>query len=92
MRDFLDLPDNYMDTVYAQVGKNVKKARMEKGISQLKLAEMIGHKSVSIVSLAEIYHNKHHFNIEHLVKIAFVLDINVCELLPESVVHRIQKL
>lgn len=84
MKDILDLPDNYMDVVYGEIGNNVKQFRMKKGISQLKLAQLIGHKSVSIISLAEICHNKHHFNIEHLAKIAYVLEIDICELLPKS--------
>ena len=61
------------------VGKNVKKLREEKGLTQLELSHLIGHKSVSIVSLAEIYHKKQHFNISHLAKIAKVLDINICK-------------
>lgn len=84
MKDTLDLPNHFIDDIYIEIGNRVKKARTDKGISQLKLAELIGHKSVSIISLAEIYHNKQHFNIEHLVKIAFVLEIDICELLPRS--------
>lgn len=87
MKDILDLPDHFIDQFHIEIGKKVKKARTKKGLSQLKLAELIGHKSVSIISLAEIYHNKQHFNIEHLVKIAFVLEIDICELLP-SLLYR----
>jgi transcriptional regulator with XRE-family HTH domain len=68
-----------MDQVYVQIGKNVKRIREEKSVTQLKLAQAIGHKPVTIISLAEIYHNKQHFNIEHLIKIAHVLDVDVCE-------------
>ncbi|MBU0631498.1 helix-turn-helix transcriptional regulator [bacterium] len=83
MKDILDFPENFIDNLYIEIGNNVKKARMAKGLSQLKLAQMIGHKSVSIVSLAEIYHHKQHFNIEHLAKIAYVLEVDMCELLPK---------
>jgi len=79
MKDIIDLPDDYIENTYVKIGENVKKIRMEKGFSQLKLAQAIGHKSLSIVSLAEIYYNKQHFNIEHLVKIAYVLDVDICE-------------
>lgn len=84
MQDIIDLPDDYIDKTYIEIGENVKKIRMEKGISQLKLAQAIGHKSLSIVSLAEIYHNQQHFNIEHLVKIAYVLDVNICDFFPKK--------
>ncbi|MEK6659837.1 MAG: helix-turn-helix transcriptional regulator, partial [Campylobacterota bacterium] len=84
MKDILNLSEDYIDEMYREIGKNVKKIRMEKGVSQLKLAQAIGHKSVSIVSLAEICHNKQHFNIEHLVKIAYVLDVDICEFFPKN--------
>jgi len=84
MDDIIDLPDDYIDQTYIEIGKNVKRIRMEKGFSQLKLAQAIGHKSLSIVSLAEIYYNKQHFNIEHLVKIAYVLEVNICDFFPKQ--------
>ncbi|WP_334090491.1 helix-turn-helix transcriptional regulator [Helicobacter typhlonius] len=59
------------------IGLNVKKARELKGLTQLELSLAIGHKSVSVVSCAEIYHKKQHFNIEHLLKIAQVLEVNI---------------
>ncbi|WP_373033325.1 helix-turn-helix domain-containing protein [Sulfurovum sp.] len=79
MKEISNLPDDFMDQTYIKIGRNVKRIREERGISQLKLAQGIGHKSVSIISLAEIYHNKQHFNIEHLMKIAYILDVDVCE-------------
>lgn len=61
------------------IGQNVKDIRTEKGISQLALAMAIGHKAVGTVSMAEICLNNKHFNIEHLVKIAEVLEVDICE-------------
>ncbi len=84
MRDINELPQDYVDEFYRELGKNIKKIRAQKGITQLKLAEAIGHKSLSIVSLAEIYHNRQHFNIEHLIKIAYVLEVDLCELFPDT--------
>lgn len=84
MNDIINLPHDFIDKTYIEIGENVKRIRMEKGVSQLKLAQAIGHKSLSIISLAEIYYNKQHFNIEHLVKIAYVLDVNICDFLPKS--------
>lgn len=84
MKDILDLPNDHIDKIYIEIGQNVKRIRMEKGMSQLKLAQSIGHKSLSIVSLAEIYYNKQHFNIEHLVKIAYILDVDICEFFPKK--------
>jgi len=84
MNEIVDFSDDFIDNLYIEIGKNVKKIRTEKGFSQLKLAQSIGHKSLSIVSLAEIYYNKQHFNIEHLVKIAYVLEVDICEFFPKQ--------
>lgn len=67
--------------IYKNIGKNVKNIRTEKGVSQLALAMAIGHKAVGTISMAEICLNNKHFNIEHLVKIAEVLEVDVCEFL-----------
>jgi len=42
---------------------------------QLSLA--IGHKAVGTISMAELCINNKHFNIEHLVKIADVLEVDL---------------
>jgi len=68
-----------IDLIHIKIGENVKRIRKLKKISQLDLAHLIGHKSVSIISLAEIYHKKQHFNINHLVKIAEVLEVSILE-------------
>ena len=64
-----------------KIGQNVARIRKEKGLSQLALALAIGHKAVGTISMSEICINNKHFNIEHLVKIADVLEVNVCEFL-----------
>ncbi len=67
------------DDFYRIIGKNVARIRKEKGLSQLDLSLQMGYKSVSVVSGAEIYYNSKHFNLEHLLKIAQVLDVDICE-------------
>lgn len=72
-----NLPPERVEQVYKQVGANVQRIRKSKNISQLKLSLAMGYSSVSVVSCAELYHRKIHFNIEHLVKIAHILDVNL---------------
>lgn len=72
-----------MKSIYLRIGKNVKRIRKSKNISQLSLSLAIGHKAVGTVSMAELCINDKHFNIEHLVKIANVLNVDVCEFLQE---------
>lgn len=68
-----------MQDIYKRIGQNVARIRKEKGMSQLALSLAIGHKAVGTISMAEICTNNKHFNIEHLVKIANVLEVDVCE-------------
>ena len=79
MRDFEEENINFTQEIYQKIGINVKRIRREQNITQLELAHAIGHKSVSVVSCAEICHKNYHFNIEHLAKIAYVFEIDICE-------------
>lgn len=78
-----EMNDTYINDFHKIIGLNVKRLRKEKNFSQLDLAHKIGHKSVSIISCAEINHKNNHFNIEHLLKIAYVLDVDICEFFKE---------
>jgi len=82
MRDAEWLPKDFVDNLHKTIGLNVKKERGRRGLSQLQLSQLIGHKSVTIVSRAEIFYKGQHFNIEHLSKIAYVLEIDIKELFP----------
>lgn len=68
-----------IDAMHQQIGKNVARLRKEKNLSQLDLSLKLGHKSVSIIASAERFYKKKHFNIEHLIKIAHILEVDICE-------------
>ena len=59
--------------------ENIKRIRQAKGITQLDLALTIGHKSMSTIGKIEAGLEDKHYNIEHLYKIAKVLDVDICE-------------
>lgn len=75
----LTIDDTALKAIYKRIGNNVKTIRKSKNVSQLALSLAIGHKAVGTISMAEIGLNNKHFNIEHLVKIADVLEVDVCE-------------
>ena len=79
-----NIDDVKMKDIYKQIGLNVKKARQAKNVSQLALALAIGHKAVGTISMAELCINNKHFNIEHLMKIAEVLEMNICDFFVED--------
>lgn len=81
MKNIETMDNDYIENLYKKIGQKVKEIRTQKGVSQLALAQAIGHKSVTVVSCCEICHKNYHFNIEHLAKIAYVLEIDINEFL-----------
>jgi ribosome-binding protein aMBF1 (putative translation factor) len=79
-----ELPADAIDNFYKQVGINVKNQRIKSGYSQLQLSQALNHKSVGLVSQAELYLKKQHFNLEHLYKIAYVLECDLADLLADT--------
>jgi transcriptional regulator with XRE-family HTH domain len=75
---------NEIDDLYKQIGRNVKKFRLNKKMTQLELSLNMGYASVSLVSAAELYTRKKHFNIEHLYKISKILNVNICDFFHEQ--------
>lgn len=76
-----DFTEEEVSAFYLNVMENVKSIRKEKGLSQLDLAHLMGHKSVSTIGKIESGLENKHYNLEHLYKIAKILDVNICELL-----------
>jgi len=72
------------DALHILIGNNVSRLRKEADFSQLELSLEIGNKSPSLLSSAEVYKNKRHFNITQLHKIAKILDIDICEFFKED--------
>lgn len=62
---------------YQTIGRKVQALRREKGLSQLELSYLIGFKSTSLIAGAEARYGKVKFSIEHLYKIAKVLQVKV---------------
>lgn len=81
MKSISELPQDAIDNFYIRIGQNVKKQRKKMGFTQLELAYALEHKSVGLVSQAEVYLNKQHFNLEHLYKIAYILECDLSELI-----------
>ncbi|PID47982.1 MAG: transcriptional regulator [Proteobacteria bacterium] len=66
--------DEDLQEFYKLVSGNVIRIRKSKKISQLKLANAIGHQSPTFVGKAEILAENKHFSLEHIYKISRVLD------------------
>ncbi|RLA80125.1 MAG: XRE family transcriptional regulator [Epsilonproteobacteria bacterium] len=73
------LSDDNIHNLHKIIGQNVKNIRIEKEISQLDLTIEIDSKSTGFISRCENYKDNHHFNIEHLYKIAIALNVDINE-------------
>ncbi len=76
-KDIEDFTEEEKENFYKKIGKNVSRLRKKHNLSQLKLSQLIGHKSTSLLSGAEIYYKKQHFSLEHLAIISYVLNEDV---------------
>lgn len=76
-----DFTEQEIAGFYHRIMENVRELRKSRGISQMDLAYAIGHKSMSSIAKIESGHENKHYNLEHLYKIARVLDVDICELL-----------
>lgn len=65
------------------IGENVKRLREKKGLTQKALSLEIGQESTTVISQAELGKGKR-FNVEHLFKIAKVLEVDLCEFFKSS--------
>lgn len=67
---------------YDALTKHIKLIRKERKISQLKLANILGHNSTSFIARIELRQNNANYNLAHLVILAQEWDIDIKELLP----------
>lgn len=77
--DLIDINNSDLLRFYTIISKNVIRLRKEKNISQLDLATSIGHTSSTFLGKAELLAENKHFNLEHLYKIALVLNVDINE-------------
>lgn len=69
--------DSYSEEILDIVSANIKKYRIQKRFSQLKLSMEIGMSGSAYFGKAELRKPNHHFNIKHLAKISKVLEVPI---------------
>ena len=75
--DFKDFTEEELESFYKIIGNNVKKVRQNKSITQMHLANAVGHNSVGHIAKAELNKYAKHFSIENLYKISKILDVPI---------------
>lgn len=67
---------------YDALTKHIKQLRKERGISQLKMANILGHNSTSFIARIELRQNNANYNLSHLILLAKEWNLEVSDLLP----------
>lgn len=80
--DLFEFTEEEFFEFHQRVASNVKQYRQAKKITQLDLAIEMGMKNSSFISNVENPRlPMHHYSIEHLYKIAVILEVDMCEFL-----------
>lgn len=78
MKD-IDFDDGKLEYFYRKISQNIIRIRKDKKVSQLKLANAIGHQNATFLGKAELLVENKHFNLEHIYKISQVLEVPIEE-------------
>ena len=79
MKDLSIINEEELHKFYETISHNVQRVRKEKNKPQLDLVLEMGLKSTSFYSKCENLKDNHHFNLEHIYKIAVVLNVDIKE-------------
>ena len=79
MKNLSLVKDEDINNFYRIVSENVKRIRIEKNKPQLDLVLEMGLKSTAFYSRCENFKDNHHFNMEHLFRIAIILNVDINE-------------
>ena len=71
-----------IDEFFDEIVANVKRERLARGISQLALAQILGHKSPNYIAKIETRKHGVCYNLHHLFIIAKEFDMDLRDLLP----------
>jgi len=80
LKNIEDISEEEIENFYKNIGKNVKRMREVRGMTQLELSLAMNLKSSGLISQGELYHKKQHFNLKHLYQIAYILECDIGEL------------
>ena len=80
MQDLSIISEDMLMAFYETISTNIKRLRTENNKPQLDLVLEMGLKSTSFYSKCENSKDNHHFNLEHIYKIATILNVDICEL------------
>ena len=67
---------------YDDLTEHIKLLRKERNVSQLKLANILGHNSTSFIARIELRQNQANYNLAHLILLAKEWNLPLSDMLP----------
>lgn len=84
MKEFSDVTEEEIEYHYKLISRNIKKFRLEKRLTQEKVALSMGFTTATFYTNAESCKRGKHFSLEHIIKIAKILDVKIEEFFKEQ--------
>ena len=84
MEIYAELSEEDIEKIYKRISTNIKNIRQTKKLSQESIALSMGFTTATFYTNAESLKRGKHFNLEHLIKIAHILEIDIKELFKDS--------
>lgn len=79
MKKLSKVDEKNLKDFYKTVSQNVRTIRKQRNKPQLDLVLDMGLRSISFYSKCENLKDNHHFNLEHIYKIAVALNVDISE-------------
>lgn len=79
MKIYADITDDNIQHVYKQIANNIKEIRTSKKVSQSDISLSMGFTTPTFYTNAENCKQDKHFNLEHIIKIANYLNVDIME-------------
>ncbi len=84
MKQFCEIPDELIEENHKKISNNIKRIRIKKSFTQEYIALSMGFTTATFYTNSENLKDNKHFNLEHLLKIAYILEVNICEFFEEE--------
>jgi len=84
LKDNLTAEKDEIDVVNKLISLKIKSIRIEKGYSQLEIANLMGFNSPTFFGHAEANRENKYFNMEHIYMISKIFNVDMHKIIPNS--------
>lgn len=81
MKEYSEVTISVVEKHYQDISKNVKKIRLNKNMTQEAVALAMGFTTATFYTNAENFKRGKHFNLEHIIKLSYILNCDITDLL-----------